>query len=249
MKINIKVMTPEAYLTLQRNYKEVFELIKSHPNDGSWLRDYLGIEPFEPKSYTVDDFELLYDDDYNLHAKENAITLYETFKTLPANVLYDLKFWSWVAFEKAYKQAVQSVELRSAETLSRIWFPKSNGRRELMLGSLSREFIKVKMSVNPESRDPYELTNCLIQNKSLYEQFCYRNISDLETVSHAAIRIDIRLQSDSNNKLHLSEHQCRFLMKVASKLGSVMLIDTLAEKEAYDAMLEKFKDEYPGLLL
>ena len=51
-EINIKLMTEEAYRTLQKNYVEVYQQIMNHPSDGSWLKDYLGYEPFETKKYT-----------------------------------------------------------------------------------------------------------------------------------------------------------------------------------------------------
>ena len=55
MLINIKMMTEEAYMTLQKNYNEVFELIKNNPLNNNWLENFLGFEPYEIKKYTIED--------------------------------------------------------------------------------------------------------------------------------------------------------------------------------------------------
>lgn len=49
MKINIKLMKEEAYKTLQKNIDDIYEQIIKHPSDCTWLKDYLGFEPFEEK--------------------------------------------------------------------------------------------------------------------------------------------------------------------------------------------------------
>ena len=54
MQINIKIMSEEAYKTLQKNYKEVTQMIINHPSDCSWLNEYLGFEPFEEKKYVIE---------------------------------------------------------------------------------------------------------------------------------------------------------------------------------------------------
>lgn len=49
MEINIKLMTEEAYRTLQKDCDGVLKMIINHPSDSSWLKDYLGFEPYEVK--------------------------------------------------------------------------------------------------------------------------------------------------------------------------------------------------------
>ena len=81
--IDIKMMTEEAYRTLKKNYEEVYKMICDHPSDSSWLKDYLGFEPYEVKKYVIDDFELKIADDYKTVEFDNDIKLYETLNKLP----------------------------------------------------------------------------------------------------------------------------------------------------------------------
>ena len=69
--IEIKIMTEQAYKTLQKNYEEVTKMINDHPSDASWLKGYLGFEPYETKKYLIEDFELENDEDYSKCALQN----------------------------------------------------------------------------------------------------------------------------------------------------------------------------------
>ena len=51
--INVKLMTQEAYLTLRTNSEEVIKQINDHPSDSTWLKNYLGFEPYETKDYQI----------------------------------------------------------------------------------------------------------------------------------------------------------------------------------------------------
>lgn len=94
MEINIKMMTEEAYRTLQKDCDGVLKMIINHPSDSSWLKDYLGFKPYEVKKYVIDDFELKFADDYNDVALENAIILYEKLNKLPKYILCNNRFWA-----------------------------------------------------------------------------------------------------------------------------------------------------------
>lgn len=50
MEINVKMMSEEAYRTLQKDCEGILKMINDHPTDSSWLKNYLGFEPYEVKN-------------------------------------------------------------------------------------------------------------------------------------------------------------------------------------------------------
>lgn len=246
MKINIKVMKESAYETLANNPKKVFDEIKKHPYDPSWLKDFVGEDPFETRPYFVDDFELLYDDNYDKVAYQNGIVLYEhLIDNVPGYILYDARFWAWIVFEKGYRQSIQSVELSSYKTIGYSWFPKTNGRRQLLRGTLSREFIKVKMSIDESRDDKYELTKCLFKNRTLYIMLLARNISDIPNFCHAVLDIANSIYVESGHILTRDESET--LLKIGCKIGSVRLVDVMDYCEIREALIVKYKGAFPYL--
>ena len=53
MLINIKMLTDQAYRTIQKNLGDIYKMITKHPSDSSWLKDYLGFDPYETKKYPI----------------------------------------------------------------------------------------------------------------------------------------------------------------------------------------------------
>ena len=234
MEINVKVMTEEAYKTLQKNYKEVYQKIIDHPSDCSWLKDYLGFEPFEEKKDVVEDFDLLNADNYQDVAVENAITLYETFKDLPRYILCNNRFWAWVLFTKFYKQAPKAIKFNENILLTR-WLIGTS-RRNLMLGVVSRQYFKVEVSIDDEP-NKYELAKYIIENHTPYKNITFRNIGMLNNVVVPYIKICKEMQEKYD--VVLNDEFCSTLMKEASKIGSVMLIDVMSKDEIYNILSEK----------
>lgn len=142
MKIDIKMMTEEAYRTLKKNYEEVYKMICDHPSDSSWLKDYLCFEPYEVKKYVIDDFELKIADDYKTVEFDNDIKLYETLNKLPKYILCNIRFWAWITFKKAYKQAIDAIPFKSSAIVKNWWLP-GNSRRDLMLGVIQEDILKL----------------------------------------------------------------------------------------------------------
>lgn len=234
MEINVKIMTEEAYKTLQKNYREVFLMIVNHPSDCSWLNDYLGFEPFEQKKYLIEDFYLANADNYQDVAFDNAVKLYETFKNLPRYILCNNRFWAWILFTKFYKQAQKAVTFNESTILTR-WLI-GNSRRNLMVGVVSRQYFKLEVSIDED--DPnYDLARFLIENHNPYKNIAFRNIGMLRNVVIPYIKICKEMKENYN--ITLDDDFCSTLMKEASKIGSVMLIDVMSKNEIYNILLSK----------
>ncbi len=237
MQINIKMMNEEAYKTLQQNYKEITKMIIDHPSDCSWLKEYLGFEPFEEKKYVVEIEELEDSNNYHDVALVNAIKIYKSFKDLPRYILCNNRFWGWFNFERAYKQAIHASGKRLSEDYVKNQWVQGNSRRDLMLGIMSKYYFCTEITVNEVSDNPYELTEYILTNTEAYRNLTYRNIGMLKTVSCEYLRV----QKDycEKNNIVMTKPMARELMKDVSRMGSVMLIDLATGKEIYDYLYPK----------
>lgn len=240
MVINVREMTEEAYMTLQRNYKDVYKEILKHPSDSSWLKDYLdGIELYREKTYTIEDFELQCSDNYDDVKTENAITIYEHLKDLPRYVVCNNRFWAWIIFEKAYRQAIASVKIDKAEIIKNWWLEDAS-KRSLMLNVISRHFFEVEVSIDEDAADKYYLTRYLFSSvDEQYRNIAYRNIGMLKNVTLAYIEAQKDFEEISKTKS--TKLLARQLFKETSKLGSVRLIDTMDRNDIYNYLLEKLE--------
>lgn len=241
MEINIKLMTEQAYKTLQKDFEGVYKMILEHPTDATWLKDYLGFEPYETKSYVVEDFDLKTSDNYDDVYLENSIALYEHLNTLPKYILSNTRFWAWITFEKAYKQAILSLPLKSNAIIKNWWLP-GNSRRDNMLQVIGRHYYKVEVSVNESNANKYDLTNYVIENSEAYRNIVFRNIGMIKNVSLALLKVERDIEEEYGFKF--TNDSFREAMKEASKIGSVMLIDVISMEEIYNILKIKLLKIY-----
>lgn len=254
MQINIKMMTEEAYKTLQKNSNDAFQEVINHPSDCTWLSTFLGFEPFETKTYVIEDFVLELNDDYSKVVLKNAITLYEAFKELPRYVLCNPRFWAWVVFEKGYKEALQATKLKSAGTFSNMWVPGNSkldneiliSKKNLILGVISRYYFAVEMSIDEDSENKYELTEYLVSNPETFRTISYRSIGMVKNVSLSIIKV-LKDFSKEHDCIMNNTHD-RELMKDASRMGSVMLVDVMSKDEVYNYLYPKLEAIHDTLL-
>lgn len=247
MEINIKMMTEEAYRTLQRDCDGVLKMIINHPSDSSWLKDYLGFEPYEVKKYVIDDFELKFADDYNDVALENAIILYEKLNKLPKYILCNNRFWAWINMEKAYKQAQIATKQFNSQILKNLWF-MGNSRRDIMLGVMSRYFNMINVSIDESLENKYELSKYLLTTAETYRGFCYRNLGMIKNVTLGILQAE-KDYVDITGVQILKKPSAQ-IVKYASRVGSVMLLDVLSKEEMrasvypkIDKIVKEFKSE------
>ena len=236
MEINIKMMTEEAYRTLQKDCDGVLKMIINHPSDSSWLKDYLGFEPYEVKKYVIDDFELKIADDYNDVALENAIMLYEKLKKLPKYILCNNRFWAWINMEKAYRQAQIATKQFNSQILKNLWF-MGNSRRDIMLGVMSRYFNMINVSIDESLENKYELSKYLLTTAETYRGFCYRNLGMIKNVTLGILQAE-KDYVDITGVQILKKPSAQ-IVKYASRVGSVMLLDVLSKEEMRAAIYPK----------
>lgn len=247
MEINIKMMTEEAYRTLQKDCDGVLKMIINHSSDSSWLKDYLGFEPYEVKKYVIDDFELKIADDYNDVALENAIILYEKLNKLPKYILCNNRFWAWINMEKAYRQAQIATKQFNSQILKNLWF-MGNSRRDIMLGVMSRYFNMINVSIDESLENKYELSKYLLTTAETYRGFCYRNLGMIKNVTLGILQAE-KDYVDITGVQILKKPSAQ-IVKYASRVGSVMLLDVLSKEEMraaiypkIDKIVKEFKSE------
>jgi len=254
MQINIKLMSEEAYKTLQKNLDYYYKILIEHPLDSSWLKNSLGFEPFETKKYTINDFVLKVDGDYSKVAFENAVTLYEALKELPRYIVCNPRFWAWIIFEKAYKVALLATKLKSSKTFSNMWVPGNSkvndellfSKKSLILGVISRYFFAVEMSVDGDNENKYFYTEYLIPRIETFRTIAYRSIGMIKNVSLSILKVLRDFSIDNNTNMSLFHE--RELMKEASRMGSVMLIDTISKEFIYSYLYSKLIEIHKELI-
>ena len=236
MEINIKMMTEEAYRTLQKDCDGMLKMIINHPSDSSWLKDYLGFEPYEVKKYVIEDFELKISGDYNDVALDNAIILYENLNKLPMYIICDKRFWAWINMEKAYRQAQIATKQFNSQILKNLWF-MGNSRRDIMLGVMSRYFNMINVSIDETLENKYELSKYLLSTAETYRGFCYRNLGMIKNVTLGILQAEKDYVDTTG--IQILKKPSAQIVKYASRVGSVMLLDVLSKKEMRDAIYPK----------
>lgn len=238
MKINVQLMTEEAYTKLKNNFEEVYTLILANPTDNSWINDYVNCDLYEKKKYLIDDFELEYSLKYSEVEESNAKMLYEHLNELPKYIICNKRFWAWIIFEKAYR--VSQVAMNFTANIIKHFWLGTDSRRDIMLNVMGRQYFKVDVSIEESFEDKYMLTDYIFSNHNLYKNLTYRNIGMLKNVSLAFLKTAYFLNKDLDFKyddLLTSE-----FIKHISRLGSVKLIDTIPEDDIMEYLYLKMKD-------
>ena len=245
MEINVKLMTEEAYRTLQKDLNGLLKMIKDHPSDSSWLKDYLGFEPYETKKYVIEDFTLKCADNYDLVVFDNAVILYEALYRLPKYILCNNRFWAWINMEKAYKQAQMATKDFSIQTLQNLWFMASS-RRNIMLGVMSRYFYMINVSIDESRKDKYELSRTIFNNPETYRGFCYRSLGMIKSVTLGVLHAENDFECLT--RIPINKKAGAQIVKKASRAGSVMLLDMVNEQEISNYIFPYILEIYGNLL-
>lgn len=87
------------------------------------------------------------------------------------------------------------------------------------------------------SKDKYELTRYIMTNSEAYRNIVFRNIGMIKNVCLGILQVEKDIEENYNYSITVD--RAREVMKDASRIGSVMLIDTLSKEEIYDILLGK----------
>lgn len=252
-KIYISFMTDEAIETLKRNQSKVTEYLKTEKENSEWLSNIYSGNLYIQKKYTINEFSLKLaetPEDYSKEvAYDNAITLYEALKDLPAYVLTDERFWAWINFGYCYKAAQQAMPIKSKSTFYNHWVFGAGQRRGVFFGVFSREFYRVALSVDENADDPYEYTRFVYANPERIRHLTWRANSNNKKLALNAIKAEKKVYEECAEDPFMSDvfkqaEKGQFsiyseLAKFISLYGSVRLIDALSEDEIVEAVYEE----------
>ena len=242
-KIHIKYMTDAAVETLRANTDAVTQKLIEHPDSSSWLQSFVPEPMWVTKKYEIDEFALRLpkdekDRETDLH---NSILLYEHLHHLPLYVLTDERFWCWINFEVGYKTALINIPVKEGSSVFKNhWLLTQGNRRGLFFGVLSRCYFRVALSVDDTLPNPYELTKFVIDNPLRFRELTWRSFSSEKMIVLGALKAEKRVLAEYP---HLEENGKQFaeIAKMLSKLGSVMLLDCMTEKDIEEYIYKKFK--------
>lgn len=242
-KIHIKYMSDEALETLKANTNTITEKLIENPDSSSWLNSFFPGTLWVTKKYEIEEFSLLVpkddkDREVDLH---NSILLYERLRHLPLYILTDERFWCWMNFEIGYKVALKYMPIKKGSSVFKDhWLLTQGKRRGLFFGVLSRCYFRVALSVDDTLEDPYELTKFVIENPLRFRELTWRSFSSEKMIVLGTLKAEKRILSEypqmEENAKHFAD-----IAKSLSKLGSVMLLDCMTEKDIEEYVYKKYK--------
>ena len=113
-------------------------------------------------------------------------------------------------------------------------------RRGLFFGVLSRCYFRVALSVDETLSDPYELSKFVIENPLRFRELTWRSFSSERMIVLGALKAEKRVLTEyplaEENTKHFAE-----IAKLLSKLGSVMLLDCMTEKDIEEYVYKKYR--------
>ena len=226
-------MSDVALATLKANKNEVTNKLIENPNSSDWLSEFVGDDLYVTKKYEIEDFILKVPSNEKDRETDiyNSIILYEKLNKLPLHVLTDERFWCWVMFDKGYEASLKYMPVKKESSIFKDhWLFSQGKRRGLFFGVLSRCYFRVALSVDDTLKDPYELTKFVISNPLRFRELTWRSFSSEKMIVLGTLKAEKRIIEEYPN---YEENATRFgdIAKLLSKLGSVMLLDVMTEKD------------------
>ncbi|MBR1532942.1 MAG: hypothetical protein IJ639_01135 [Ruminococcus sp.] len=242
-KIHIKYMTDEAVETLKANTDAVTAKLIENPNSSSWLPSFCSGTLWVTKKYEIEEFSLREPKDDKDRETDlyNSILLYERLHHLPLYVLTDERFWCWMNFEIGYKAALKYMPVKKGSSIFKDhWLLTQGKRRGLFFGVLSRCYFRVALSVDETLVDKYELTKFVIDNPLRFRELTWRSFSSEKMIVLGTLKAEKRVLAEYPQLEEKSKHFAE-IAKMLSKLGSVMLLDCMTEKDIEEYVYKKYK--------
>ena len=242
-KIHIKYMTDEALETLKANMNTVTGKLIENPDSSSWLTSFFPDALWVTKKYEIEEFSLKMPKDEKDRETDiyNSILLYERLHHLPLYVLTDERFWCWVNFELGYNVALKYMPIKKGSSVFKDhWLLTQGKRRGLFFGVFSRCYFRVALSVDESLADKYELTKFVIENPLRFRELSWRSFSSEKMIVLGTLKAEKRVFEEYPD---FEETTTRFaeIAKLLSKLGSVMLLDCMTEKDIEEYIYKKYK--------
>lgn len=238
-QINIKYVNDELLETLKVNVQTVTNHLIENPNDSTWIHSLTSSSTYVEKKYKIDDFELeLPSNETDTETiMKNAIKLYETLKGLPQYVLCDERFWLWIMFDKAYDVALKTMPIKKKDSsvFKDHWLFSQGRKRGLWFGVLSRDFFRVKYSVDEDAEDKYEYTRFCFELFERIRVYMWRGYGSNKDIVLGALKGEKKAIIENDG----IEPKYSEIAKDISKLGSLKILDCMSQKEIEEFVYTK----------
>lgn len=173
-------------------------------------------------------------DDY-----ENAVKIFEAFKSLTLTQANDSRFWVTLTHTVYfnYSQTRWNVtEIDSDEKLLRRFHFEGTSIEARMRNSISRLWYSAKMTYDDNRQDPYELTSLLWSKQDLYQNLMERSYGSYQGLVTAFLEF---YKENSS----LKEGELRQLFTGVNSIGGVKVLSLLG-KEKVKSVLSELRDFY-----
>lgn len=144
-------------------------------------------------------------------------------------------------FDVGYKVALKYMPVKEESSVFKDhWLLTQGKRRGLFFGVLSRCYFRVALSVDDTLSDPYELTKIVIENPYRFRELTWRSFSSEKMIVLGTLKAEKRVLAEYPQLEENAKHFAN-IAKALSKLGSVMLLDCMTEKDIEEYVYKKFK--------
>jgi hypothetical protein len=246
-KINIKTLSEDAYIYLNKNLDTLTKLVKQNDTNDFLFSDESELKIPQPmfveKNLQIEDFELINNPDSKDSEIDfkNGINIYNSLNSLPKHILSDDRFWLWLHLEKFYLIVKNMMTINSVSTIKDHWFHGPGVRRGLFFGVLSRLYFRVELSIDENLEDSLSLTKWVFENPLRFREMSWRTFSSQRKIIRGALKGEKRaleeIRGEDNKSLLYNK-----VAKYVSSLGSVMLLDAMSENDIENLVYKKTKE-------
>lgn len=222
-------------------------LLKEFSNDNcDWIEEKLGKSPFiETKFPEIPQFKLdMSAEDPSKTDGKNAEIVYENLKFLSDSQASDERFWAALCLREywpfvQYRWSFKKKDVTDANIKQHVFFGYS-GRRSLTRNTMSRLWWAARLTMDPNSDDPYRLTRFACENADTIMHALERNTSNNRSINRAFL--SAVLDAREKEGLIMNTDIIGELAKYLNLLGGTYILDCLPENVIYDKILTKAKE-------
>lgn len=211
-----------------------------------WVEEKLGKSPFIPTKFPeISQFALdMSADDPSKTDGKNAEIVYENLKFLSDSQATDERFWAALCMREywpfvRYRWSFDKKGITDANILQHVFFGYG-GRRSLTRNTMSRLWWAARLTMDPNSDDPYRLTRFACENADTVMHALERNTSNSREINRAFL--SAVLDAREKEGLNINTDIIGELAKYLNLLGGIYILDCLPEKTIYEKILSKARE-------
>lgn len=246
-KINIKILSEDAYIYLNKNLDTLTKLVKQNDTNDFLFSDESELKIPQPmfveKNLQIEDFELKNNPDSKDTEVdfENGVNIYNSLNSLPKHILSDDRFWLWLHLEKFYLITKNMMTINSVSTIKDHWFHSQGVRRGLFFGVLSRLYFRVELTRDDKLDEPLFFTKWIFDNPLRFRELSWRTFSSQRKIIRGTIKGEKKAIDEIGNETNKGKLYSK-VAKYVSSLGSVMLLDAMSENDIENLVYNKTKE-------